>query len=581
MIELLIKRDINLKNEILSGLTVALALVPEAIAFAFVAGVHPSVGLWAAFFVGFITSLLGGRPGMISGATGAMAVAMTAFVVLYGLEYLLAAVILCGVIQILCGTLKIGKFIRLLPHSVMLGFVNGLAIVIGLAQFGQLKENHSVVFNEHEKTFEVVGQWMSSGAMTVTLSLILLTMAIIYFLPKFTKAVPGTLVAIVTVTLLVQFLPIEAVTVTDSVKTMNAVALEKTEKTRLFEAETDTMLYSAVNDRGHEIAASALAEAPGKVENGRTAGRFAIPAIPFTLESLGIILGLGITLAAIGLIESLMTLTLIDELTETRGSSNRECVAQGLANMVSGLFGSMGGCAMIGQSMINMRSGGRHRLSGIAAALFLLAFIVFPPLWQCIGMIPVPALIGVMFIVVAATFEWTSLRLWNKIPKSDFFVIVAVSAITVFFDLAIAVASGVVISALVFAWKKSQRIQADIREVDGIKRYELSGPLFFGAVTSFKELFTPVEDPDAVHIEFKACRVYDHSALEAINGICAKYRELGKTVTLLNLSQDCLKMLNKAEPIMDVTIHDDDCPIAVAKLQKQEAELSKVVIEKA
>lgn len=560
MIELLIKRDINLKNEILSGLTVALALVPEAVAFAFVAGVDPSVGLWAAFFVGFITSIIGGRPGMISGATGAMAVVMTAFVVLYGLEYLFAAVIMCGVIQIACGLLKIGKFVRLLPHSVMLGFVNGLAIVIGLAQFEQLRENHSVVFHEAEQAFAIHGDWMSTSTMLISLALIGLTMAIIYFMPKLTKAVPGTLVAIVAVTLLVQFTPIQSVTVQDTVDEMKIVAAEKAEKTRIFESEKQSLVYSNVNPRGHEIAASEVEVT--ETENSRTAGYFAIPNIPFTLESLGIILGLGLTLASIGLIESLMTLTLIDELTETRGSSNRECIGQGIANMVSGLFGSMGGCAMIGQSMINIRSGGRHRLSGIAAALFLLSFIMIGPLSSAIGMIPVPVLIGVMFIVVIATFEWTSLRLWNKIPKSDFLVIVAVSVITVMADLAIAVASGVVISALVFAWKKSQRIQAEVKEENGVKNYELSGPLFFGAVTSFKEIFTPAEDPDTINIEFKNCRVYDHSALEAINGICAKYRELGKKVKLQHLSEDCQKILAKADTFMEIDFDDEDYHIA-------------------
>ena len=571
MVELLINRDINWKNEILSGLTVALALVPEAIAFAFVAGVDPSVGLWAAFFVGFITSLLGGRPGMISGATGAMAVVMTAFVVLYGIEYLFAAVILCGVIQMLCGVLRIGKFVRLLPHSVMLGFVNGLAIVIGLAQFGQLQERHAVVFNDRSQAFEIVGNWMSSGTMLVTALLIAITMAIIHFLPKFTKAVPGTLVAIIVVTLLVQFSPLDAITVNESVTHMKAVAAEKYEKTRLFDSEKQTLMFADVNDRGHEIAARTLAVSTVASSGGqaasatsdRVAGRFALPSIPVSFKSLGIIIGLAATLAAIGLIESLMTLTLIDELTESRGSGNRECVAQGLGNLVSGLFGSMGGCAMIGQSMINIRSGGRHRLSGLTAAICLLGFILIPPLWACIGMIPVPALIGVMFIVVIATFEWTSLRLWNKIPRSDMFVIVVVSAITVFFDLAIAVAAGVAISALVFAWKKSQRIQADVVLEGDIKSYELRGPLFFGAVTSFKEIFTPSEDPAVINIEFKDTRVYDHSALEAINGICAKYRALGKTVILKNLSEECQILLNRAEPIMDVTIDDQDCHTAI------------------
>ncbi|MDA0711917.1 MAG: SulP family inorganic anion transporter, partial [bacterium] len=312
--------------------------------------------------------------------------------------------------------------------------------------------------------------------------------------------------------------------------------------------------------RGHEIARSTLPVPEASSE--RIAGHFAIPAIPLTLQSLWIILGLSITLAAIGLIESLMTLTLIDELTETVGDGKRECIGQGIANMVSGLFGSMGGCAMIGQSMINIRSGGRHRLSGISAALFLLAFIVFPPLWACIGFIPVPALIGVMFIVVIATFEWTSLRLWNKIPKSDFFVIVAVSVITVLFDLAIAVGSGVVVSALVFAWKKSQRIDADVRRENGVTIYELNGSLFFGAVTSFKAIFDPPGDSDQVVIEFRNCQVYDHSALEAINSTCEKYRDRGKTVILRHLSPDCRKVLNKADAILEVTIEDPKYHVA-------------------
>ena len=560
MIDLLIKRDINLKNELLSGLTVALALVPEAVAFSFVAGVDPSVGLWAAFFVGFITSLVGGRPGMISGATGAMAVVMTAFVVLYGIEYLFAAVILCGIIQTLCGVLKVGKAIRLLPHPVMLGFVNGLAIVIGLAQFGQLKQNHRITFDEGTQSFAIVGEWMSGASLGVTVLLILATMAIIQYFPRITKAVPGTLVAIVTVTLFTTFLPIDTVTVEDSVQIQNVLAAEKAEKTRNFEQERPGLIYSMVNARGQQIASSDMA-IPESTST-REAGSFAIPSIPITLESLWIVLGLSITLAAIGLIESLMTLTLIDELTETRGQRNRECIGQGIANLVAGLFGSMGGCAMIGQSMINIRSGGRHRISGISAALFLLAFILVPPLWKCIGLIPVPALIGVMFIVVIATFEWTSLRLWDKIPKSDFFVIVAVSAITVFFDLAIAVAAGVVISALIFAWKKSRRLVAGTR-VDGeVKVYELDGPLFFGAVTSFKAIFTPADDPDQVLIEFKNCRVYDHSALEAINNICEKYRDLGKTVKLVHLSEKCQKVLGKAEAIIEVTIEDPKYDVA-------------------
>jgi len=550
----------NWKNEVLSGLTVALALVPEAIAFAFVAGVDPSVGLWAAFFVGLITSLLGGRPGMISGATGAMAVVMTAFTVLYGLEFLFAAVILCGAIQILCGLLGVAKFVHLLPHTVMLGFVNGLAIVIGLAQFKQLQSGHTLRFNPVTQGFDIVGQWISGVELLVTAIIITVTMAIIHFLPKFTKAVPGTLVAIVTMTLLVQFTPITSVTVNQSVDQMKAIAAEKAEKSRLFEIEKQSLAFSEVGSLGHAIAERRVdtTKAVNQNKESRIAGYFAIPAIPFTFGSLSIVFGLAVTLAAIGLIESLMTLTLIDELTESKGSGKREAMAQGTANIVSGLFGSMGGCAMIGQSMINIRSGGRHRLSGITAAVFLLAFIMIPPLWNCIGLIPVASLIGVMFIVVIATFEWTTLRLWTKIPRSDMAVIVAVSSITVIFDLAIAVAAGVAISALVFAWKSSQQIQVETFEEDGAKTYELKGDLFFGAVTSFREIFTPQDDPDLVYIEFKMTRVCDHSALEAINVVCAKYRALKKTVILTNLSADCQTLINKAKPIMDVTIGEHD-----------------------
>ncbi len=556
MIDLVVNKNFNVKNELLSGLTVALALVPEAVAFAFVAGVDPSVGLWAAFFVGFITSAIGGRPGMISGATGAMAVVMTSFVVLYGLEYLFAAVILCGFIQMACGFLKLGKFIRLLPHPVMLGFVNGLAIVIGKAQFGQLQEHMEVVFDEHSGNFVVVGEWLSGVGLYTTVGLIILTMAIIHFLPKLTSAIPGTLAAIIVVTLLVQFTPLNAVTVDDFVVTQKTASVEKQRKTAEFEALKPNLVYSEIDVKGHEIAAAPFV-VPETLPVKRKAGHFKIPAINVTFHDFFIIFGLAITLAAIGLIESLMTLTLIDDITETRGHGNRECIGQGLANIVSGFFGSMGGCAMIGQSMINMRSGGRTRISGISAALFLLCFIVFKPLWAYIGMIPVPALIGVMFIVVIATFEWTSLRLWNRIPKSDFLIIVMVSGLTVAFDLAIAVISGVILSALVFAWKKSQKIYATTSESNGVKTYELNGPLFFGAVTSFRNLFTPNEDPDNVIIEFKECQVFDHSGLEAVNALSEKYRSLGKNVRLKHLSRECQALLRKAGDIIEVDLHDD------------------------
>lgn len=552
MIDLLIKRNQNLKNEVLSGLTVALALVPEAVAFAFVAGVDPSVGLWAAFIMGFVTSIVGGRPGMISGATGAMAVVMTAFIITYGIEYMFAAVVMCGVLQILCGLFKLGKLVRLLPHPVTLGFVNGLAIVIGLAQFGQFKENHRLLFNEESNVFEITGEWMSGGTLVMTAVLIALTMAIIHYLPKLTKAVPGTLVAIVAMTLLVNLTPIDAVTVQDFVDNQNKIAAEKSYKTALFEEQIGEVKVSEVAEKGAELAAAEMTIP--ETESTRKAGQFQIPAIPFTFESFTIVMGLALTLAAVGLIESLMTLTLIDELTQTRGSGNRECVGQGTANIIAGLFGSMGGCAMIGQSMINIRSGGRERTSGICAACFLLCFIVFPPLWKCIGMIPVAALIGVMFIVVIATFEWTSLRLWNKIPKSDFLVILLVSGMTVAFDLAIAVVAGVVVSALVFAWKKSTQISTEIDDDGEIKIYILNGPLFFGAVTSFKELFDPVNDPETVVIEFQNCKVYDHSALEAINAVAQQYREQNKHLSIRHLSQECQQLLKKADALMEVNL---------------------------
>ena len=555
MINLILRQKHNIKNDLLSGLTVSFALVPEAVAFAFVAGVDPTVGLWAAFFVGFITAAIGGRPGMISGATGAMAVVMTSFVILYGLEYLLAAVVLCGIIQVLCGVFKLGKFVRLLPLPVMFGFVNGLAIVIGKAQFTQLKEDHSVVYNSTMQSFEVVGKWITGVNLYVTIGILVATMLIIHFLPKLTKVIPATLIAIIVMTLVTQFSPIKSVTVKDFVDTQKEFAVEKSIKAKEFNKIKGSLIVSEVDSKAAEIAASEI-EATEYNEN-RKAGRFRIPDILISWEAFTIIFGLAITLAAIGLIESLMTLTLIDELTETRGRSNRECVGQGVANIVSGFFGSMGGCAMIGQSMINMSSGGRGRLSGISAAVFLLCFIVFPPLWKFIEMIPVAALIGVMFIVVIATFEWTCLRLWNKIPRADFMIIVIVSAVTVLHDLAVAVATGVIISALVFAWKKSQQIHAVIKEEDGTKTYTLKGPLFFGAIRTFQEIFTPSKDPDNVVIEFMNTRVYDHSALEAINGIGEKYRELGKKLHIKHLSKECQKLLKKAGDIVEVDIYRD------------------------
>jgi SulP family sulfate permease len=441
----------SVKNDLLSGLTVSLALVPEAVAFAFVAGVEPLVGLYAAFLVGLITACIGGRPGMISGATGALAVVMVALVAQHGVEYLFATVVLMGIIQILAGVFKLGKFIRMVPHPVMLGFVNGLAIVIFLAQLGQfpVPEMPNGFFSADGLNALLVHTefWRMLG-------LVLLTMAIIFIVPKFTKAIPSALVGIAVVSFLVIGMGIDAETVGDK--------------------------------------ASIAGGFP----------KFHLPMVPFSFETFWIILPFSLILAAIGLIESLLTLTLIDEVTDTRGHSNRECVGQGVANTVTGFFGGMGGCAMIGQSMININSGGRGRLSGISAALFLLCFILFAS--SLIEAIPVAALIGVMFIVVIGTAEWASFRIMGKIPKSDAFIIVLVSGVTVVSDLAIAVIVGVIVSALVFAWEHAKHIGVSTyTDENGWKVYELNGPLFFGSVSNFRDLFTPNDDPQDVLLNLK------------------------------------------------------------------------------
>jgi len=497
MFNLISKTTENPKDDILSGLTVALALVPEAVAFAFVAGVNPLVGLYAAFMVGLITSIFGGRPGMISGATGAMAVVMVALVADHGVEYLFAAVVLTGLIQMTAGVLKLGKFIRLVPQPVMLGFVNGLAIVIFLSQLEQFK------FIDDEGT----KQWLEANSLYLMFGLIAITMAIIHFLPKFTKLVPSALAAIVVVTLAVIFLGLDTRTVGD------------------------------------------VASIAGGLPE------FSIPAVPFTLETLWIILPYSFILAGVGLIESLLTLTLIDELTQTRGRGNRECIAQGASNTVNGFFGGMGGCAMIGQSMININSGGRGRLSGITAAVALLLFILFGS--DIIEQIPLAALVGVMMMVVLGTFEWSSFRIMNKIPKADAFVLVLVSGVTVATDLAMAVVVGVIVSALVFAWEHAQHIRADIKNEDGTKVYELHGPLFFGSTSFFLELFDPANDPENVVIEFKHSRVADHSAVEVIDTLAERYTKLGKNLSLRHLSSDCRTLLTKAGDLVEVDVIED------------------------
>ncbi len=520
MFNLIYRTPSNLKNDVLSGTTVALALVPEAVAFAFVAGLEPMVGLYAAFMMGLITSLVGGRPGMISGATGATAVVMVSLVAAHGVQYLFAAVLLAGILQIIAGLCRLGKYIRMVPHPVMLGFVNGLAIVIFLAQLGQF-------FVKNDVGERVV---MQGEMLYLMIGLIALTMAIIHFLPKLTKAVPSSLVAIIVVTGLVHGLDLEARTVIDFVRDMLPA----------------------------DKAASASLE--GSLPT------FAIPAVPFTLETLKIILPTALILAAVGLIESLLTLTLIDEITGTRGRGNRECIGQGVANATNGVFGGMGGCAMIGQSMININSGGRGRMSGVTAALVLLGFILFAA--GLIEMIPLAALVGVMFMVVLGTFEWASLRMFRKIPMSDAFIIVLVSVITVFADLAIAVIIGVIVSALVFAWKHAQHIEAKTSvDEQGAKIYALRGPLFFGSVANFKELFTPEDDPEHVVIEFARSRVSDHSGIEALDSLAEKYNALGKKLHIRHLSPECIELLEKAGDLCEVNVLEDpDYHVASDKL---------------
>lgn len=503
----------NPKNDVLSGLTVALALVPEAVAFAFVAGVEPLVGLYAAFMIGLITAIIGGRPGMISGATGALAVVMVSLVADanrdfgegMGVQYLFATVVLMGILQVLAGTFKLGKFIRIVPYPVMLGFVNGLAIVIFLAQIPQLQ----LPGTQGEGAFGwLSGEWLSGNQLWIMLGTIGLVMAITQFLPKITKAIPSALAGIVVASLIVIF----------------------------FDADTKT-----VGD---------LASIAGGLPT------FGIPTIPFTLETLWFILPYAVILAAIGLIESLLTITVIDEMTDTRGHSNQECTGQGIANIATGFFGGMGGCAMIGQSMINVNAGGRGRLSGIAAALFLLSFILFAS--PLIEQIPVGALIGVMFMVVIGTFEWSSFRMMKRIPKHDAFIIILVSGVTVATDLAIAVVVGIIVAALVFAWEHAKHIAIHPRtEEDGTKVYELHGPLFFGSAANFKDLFNVNDEPDNVAIEFKYSRVYDQSALDAIDSVAGKFKAAGKNLHLRHLSHDCQTLLKNAQDLVEANVVED------------------------
>ena len=580
----------NAKNDILSGMTVALALVPEAVAFAFVAGVDPLVGLYAAFMIGLITAIFGGRPGMISGATGALAVVMVSLVAQgnelgtdgenLGLYYLFATVILMGIIQMLAGIFKLGKFVRLIPHPVMMGFVNGLAIVIFLSQLNMFKENVIDQFGNNtietvstqkimnitndgvydantgnpmfvlkdqklylpydskQPSYEIIGhqvydlktkkvkfniendgiyqiekkglvkKWLPKSKLLLMLGLVLLTMALMYFLPKISSKIPDGLVAIVVVSAIVIFGKLDVATVGSFIKAGGGEGL----KGGLPQFQWD--LFNKV---------------------------------PFTWKTIQFIGPYAVILAAIGLIESLMTLNLIDELTETRGNSNKECIAQGGANIVTGLFGGMGGCAMIGQSLINIKGGGRNRLSGITAAVLLLIFILFAS--GLIEQVPIAALVGVMFMVVIGTFAWSSFRILGKIPLADALVLITVSLVTVWKDLAIAVIVGIIMSALVFAWENAKRIRARKRfKPNGTKVYDIYGPLFFGSIQAFNAKFDVKNDPEHIEIDFLESKVTDHSALEAIFNLVARYEKLGKQVKLKHLSEECKDLMTKASP---------------------------------
>lgn len=486
------------RTNILSGITVALALVPEALAFALVAHVNPLVGLYAAFIMCLITAIFGGRPGMISGATGSMAVVMVALVVQHGVQYLFATIVLAGVVQILFGLLRLGKFIRMVPHPVMLGFVNGLAIVIFLAQLGHFKVKDA---SGHE-------HWVGGHELAVMIGLIIVTMVIIYVLPRFSKAAPSSLVAILAIALLTNFLGIHTKTVGDM----------------------------------------------ASIHGGFP--KFHIAAVPWNMATLKVVAPYAFILAGVGLIETLLTLNLVDDMTDTRGRPNRECLAQGVGNVVCGFFGGMGGCAMIGQTMININSGARRRLSGIVAGLCLLSFVLFTS--SLIERIPIAALVGVMFVVSEKTFEWGTFHAIGKVPKQDILVVILVTVVTVLTNLATAVVLGILVSALVFAWEHAKHIDVKTRmDEEGRKIYELTGTVFFASTANFQELFTPREDPEDVIVEFRRAKVMDHSALEAIDGLADKYQQLGKRLHLRHLSQDCYELLKRAQSMVEVNVMED------------------------
>ncbi len=493
-----LSQKVNYKTEILAGLTVAMTMIPESLSFAILAGFPPLVGLYAAFIMGFVTAIFGGRPGLISGGAGATVIVLIALMKTHGIEYVFGAVALAGVIQIVVGLLKLGKFIRLVPQPVMYGFVNGLAVVIFMSQLEQFK----TVINGQTS-------WITGSPFLIMAGLVALTIAIVVLLPKITKVIPSSLVAILVVFGLVLVFDIDTKQVED------------------------------------------IASVSGSLPP------FHIPNFPLNLETLKIIFPFGLIMAAVGLTEGLLTLNLVDEITATKGNSNRECLAQGGANILNGFFSGMGGCPMIAQTLVNLSAGSRARLSGIVASLtILLIILVGAPV---IGKLPMAALTGVMIMVAIGTFEWTSLRIFKRMPKSDIFVMIVVTLITILLhNLALAVLIGVIISALVFAWDNAKRIRAKkYTDANGVKHYEIYGPLFFGSVTGFSEKFDVVNDPNEVIIDFGESRVVDMSAIEALNAITLRYHKEGKKVHLRHLSQDCILLLKNAEAIIDVNIMED------------------------
>lgn len=502
-------QKVDYKNEILAGLTVAMTMIPESLMFAILAGFSPLVGLYGAFIMGLVTAIFGGRPGLISGGAGATVVVLMALMNSHGLEYVFAAVALAGVFQLIVGFLKLGKFIRLVPQPVMFGFVNGLAIIIFMAQMDQFKVG--------------VGDaavWLTGSAMYTMVGLVLFTIAIIVFVPRITKAVPASLIGIIVVFIVVYFLNIDTKQVVDIIN-------------------QDTL-------PGEE-----LKSLSGSLPS------FHIPTIPFTLEAFKIILPYGLIMAAVGLTEGLLTLNLVDEITGTKGNSNRECLAQGGANILNGFFGGMGGCPMIAQTLVNLSAGSRARLSGIIAALTILLIILFGA--PVIELVPIAALVGVMVMVSVGTFEWASFKAFRRMPKSDIFVMILVTLITVILhNLALAVLIGVIISALVFAWESAKRIRAR-KYVDefGVKHYEIYGPLFFGSTTLFNEKFDVQGDPSEVIIDFKESRIADMSGIEALNKITERYAKVGKKLHLRHLSKDCIRLLADAEEIIEVNVMED------------------------